>query len=52
MNCLIEIIISDDDQTRNRSLESVCAGATVDRAGAKDFLRTLEPAGLSGIVSR
>ncbi len=31
MNCLIEIIISDDDQTRNRSLESVCAGATVDQ---------------------
>ncbi len=31
MNCLIEIIISDDDQTRNRSLESVCGDATIDQ---------------------
>lgn len=30
MNCLIEIILSEDDQVRNRSLESVCGDATAD----------------------
>lgn len=30
MTCLIEIIVSEDDQTRNRSLESVCRDATID----------------------
>jgi hypothetical protein len=31
MNCLVEIIVSDDDQTRNQSLDSVCRQASLDK---------------------
>lgn len=30
MNRLIEIILSDEDQTRNQSLDSICADASID----------------------
>ena len=31
MNRLLDIIVSNDDPTRNQSLESVCSGASVDQ---------------------
>jgi hypothetical protein len=47
MNCLIEIIVSDDDLTRNRSLDSVCREASLDEllahAEALDQFRRNEP---------
>ncbi len=46
MNPLIEIILSEDDSIRNRSLESVCKGASVDQllahAGVLDDFRRVE----------